>query len=82
MDQTKKITLPSKGEVAFRFIACTTIALALYYTPELKWSSDASYATAVQADALPDAFVPAPSLEACAARESRDLLIDAAMKAN
>lgn len=82
MDQTNKIALPSKGEVAFRFIACTAIALALYYTPELKWSSDASYATAVQADALLEASVPGPSLETCAARDSRDPLIDPAMKAN
>lgn len=82
MDQTKKSALPSKGEVAFRFIACTTIALALYYTPELKRASDTSDPTTVQADALLAGSVPKPSLGACASSDGRGLLIDAAMKAD
>ncbi len=79
MNQTKTGPLPSRGEVAFRFLACTGIALALYYTPELKWSPDAATA---QADVTLTAPVPEPSLEACAGRDNRDLLIDAAMRAN
>ncbi len=82
MDQTTDRALPSKGEVAFRFVACTMIALALYYTPELKWSSDASDAATVQADTMPAMSGRDASLEACISPARRSLLIDAAMRAN
>ena len=82
MDQTTRNALPSKGEVAFRFLACTTIACTLYYTPELRWTPDASDIPSVQADAMLAASVPEATLAACASRDGRGLLIDAAMKAN
>lgn len=82
MDPTKGSTLPSKGEVAFRFIACTTIALTLYYTPALRWSSSASEAAMVQAEAMLTAPLPSVSFDTCASVRSRGRLIATAGNAN
>lgn len=82
MDQTTGHGLPSKGEVAFRFVACTAIALALYSTPEMKWSSGASDAATVQADTMLAAPEPEAPLEACVVRDASGLSIDAATTAN
>ncbi|WP_182084411.1 hypothetical protein [Aureimonas sp. ME7] len=80
MDQTKTCTPTSKREVAFRFVACTGIALALYYTPELRWSADQSASSSVQADTLLRMPAPEQTIDTCAARDERGLL-DVASKA-
>ncbi len=75
--------MPSKSEVAFRFVACTGIALALYYTPELK-CRPAAHRTPRRSRRTPSSARPMPNaaLDACAARKASDLLVDAAMRAN
>lgn len=82
MDQTRRSLRPSKSEVAIRFVACTGLALALYYTAELKWSPDASAYLAVQADAMLAAAASEATFDACASIDTNDLLSDTAMKAN
>lgn len=82
MDRTRRSLRPSKSEVALRFVACTGLALALYYTAELKWSPDASAYLAAQADAMLAAAASEATVDACASMDSRDLPFDAAMKAN
>ncbi|RIY01386.1 hypothetical protein D3218_08485 [Aureimonas flava] len=80
MEQDKTGATPSKGEVAFRFIACTSVALALYYTPDLRWSSTTSAPQqAAQIDAASTETASDTSVRSCSGGDEALLLADVAI---